>query len=59
MTRPCSQCHQVAAQYDAWEDCYLCLHCGAVLYPCDYGETDHPDAGIWQRPEEPDGVSRA
>lgn len=30
--------------FDEWEDCYLCLSCGAIVYP----EPPNPDAG-WRR----------
>lgn len=48
MDRECLGCHQQTAHYDTWEDCYLCLNCGAILYPSDYGEEKNPNAGIWQ-----------
>ncbi len=49
-TRPqktCPACANAALEYDTFEDCWLCLHCDAIVYPQDIGEQPNPDAGIW------------
>lgn len=48
VTRACLRCQKMAARYDPCEDCWLCLSCGALTYPQDYGEPDNPDAWIWK-----------
>lgn len=46
--RDCKACGAWrGCSYDAWEDCYLCQTCGALLYPEDYGQQTNREAGVF------------